>query len=80
MSSKKDCCKKNKEKKCLNALKNINVIEDKINVELEKAKLLLSLLNCDTLGTIQPELQKIFEELKNLEDEVTTIARTLQEP
>ena len=73
--SSKNCCKKNKEKKCLNALKNINELEDKINVELQKAKLVLSLLNCDSLDTIKPVLEEIFLKIQSLEDEVVTISK-----
>ena len=58
---------KNK-KKCL---KQINDIEDKIKIELEKVKLLLLLLNCESLDNIKPLLIKNFETIKLLEDEVT---------
>ncbi len=62
-----DCLKKHSEKKCVKALKNINDIENKINVELEKAKLLLLLLNCENLNNIQPLLKNFFEEIQMLE-------------
>ena len=58
---------KNIEKICLKSLKNINNLEDKINIELEKSKLLLLLLNCENLNNIQPLLKKIFEEIQMLE-------------
>ena len=48
-------------------MKNINNLEDKINIELEKSKLLLLLLNCENLNNIQPLLKKIFEEIQMLE-------------
>jgi len=71
--SSKDCLKTHREKKCVKALKNINDIEDKINVELEKAILLLSLLNCENLDNIKPLLKKIFKKNKLLKDEIFTI-------
>jgi hypothetical protein len=69
--SSKDCLKTHREKKCVKALKNINDIEDKINVELEKAILLLSLLNCENLDNIKKPLTKIFKKIQSLEREVT---------
>ena len=72
---KKDCLKKHSEKKCVKALKNINDIEDKINVELQKAKLVLSLLNCDSLDTIKPVLEEIFLKIQSLEDEVVITSK-----
>jgi hypothetical protein len=65
---------KHRERRCLKSLKEINDLEVQINIELEKAKLLLSVLNCDSLATVKPELSKIFETIKKLEDEVTTTA------
>ena len=70
---KKDCLKKHSEKKCVKALKNINDIENKINIELEKAKLLLLLLNCENLDNIKPELKIIFEKIQKMEKEITIL-------
>jgi hypothetical protein len=73
--SSKDCLfKKYSEKKCVKALKNINDIEDKINVELEKAKLLLLLLNCENLDNIKPKLKIIFEKIQKMEEEVAILS------
>ena len=69
--SSKDCLKKHSEQKCVTVLKNINDIENKINIELEKAKLLLLLLNCENLDNIKKPLTKIFKKIQSLEREVT---------
>ena len=71
--SSKDCLKKHSEQKCVTVLKNINDIENKINIELEKAKLLLLLLNCENLDNIKKPLTKIFKKIQSLEREVTII-------
>ncbi len=78
--SSNDCLKKHSEKKCVKSLKNINDIENKINVELEKAKLLLLLLNCENLDNIKSLLKKIFETIKLLEEEVTRIVTNTERP
>ena len=71
------CCNKERSKntvrycQCLKTLKKINKIENKINIELEKAELLRSLLNCESLDDIKKPLTKIFKKIQSLEREVT---------
>ena len=63
------CCNKERSKntvsycQCLKTLKKINKIENKINIELEKAELLRSLLNCENVDKIKQLLQKKFNEI-----------------
>jgi hypothetical protein len=69
------CCNKNhskscREKKCLKSLKEINELENKINIELEKAKLLLSLLNCENVDKIKQLIQTNFNKILMDEEQV----------
>ena len=75
MSSKN--CKKQREQQCLKSLKKINCIEEKINVELKKAKLLLKLLNCENLDEIKLSLSQVFLEIEKMETEVGTRAEVV---
>ena len=63
------CCNKDRSK----TFKKINELENKINIELEKAELLRSLLNCESLDDIKKPLTKIFKKIQSLEREVTII-------
>jgi hypothetical protein len=63
------CCNKVRSKKysycqCLKSLKEINELENKINIELEKAKLLLSLVNCENVDKIKQLLKTNFLEIE----------------
>ena len=53
------CCNKDRSK----TFKKINELENKINIELEKAELLRSLLNCENVDKIKQLLQKKFNEI-----------------
>jgi hypothetical protein len=69
------CEKIQKSKNCLKSLKKINELENKINIELEKSKLLLSLLNCENVDKIKQLLKKNFNEILVYETEIYVARR-----
>jgi hypothetical protein len=74
------CCNKVRLKKysycqCLKSLKEINELENKINIELEKAKLLLSLVNCKNVDKIKQKLTNVFNNIKKEEKYIQAYGR-----
>ena len=72
MTCNNPCSIKYSNTKCLTALTKIKNLENLINIELAKAKLLLELLNCENLDKIKDLLLKIFKEIERLESEVSS--------
>jgi hypothetical protein len=59
------CCKSKKtNNSCQSSLKKINKIENEIDTELQKVKLLLSLLNCHDLNKIKPLILENFKKIE----------------
>jgi hypothetical protein len=61
------------DKNCKKKLKKIKNIECNIHKELEKVKILLTLLNCENLENIKPLLKTIFSEIERLEKEAADL-------
>jgi hypothetical protein len=79
------CCKKKHpakcdEKECLNSLKKIMITENEILLELEQAKLLISLLNCETLDTIKIPLRALLSKSNEDEEVVANYIWTVASP